>query len=250
MPRNPKKLKMRWIDDKKQRQATFRNRRATLLAKAKELATLCDVPVAVVVYGYGEAVPATWPSEAETKEVLERYAALPDTGRGNGSIESYLQERIEKVTKTLENVKDETRNLNADLILNEIKLQRRHNLDNLTPEVAAAVRSLYVSRMKLIDRCIKFPLSQAMGLEAELEPVLQDPANAAIMSGPQNLVVSEVPAPLPLVELDAEPHHGSFVIDIADAIIEDGSGSSAMPADADVQRILKEYGLHDLFKPE
>ncbi|KAL5982584.1 Agamous-like MADS-box protein agl21 [Asimina triloba] len=48
MARGP--LRLRRIEDKTRRQVTFSKRRVGLLKKARELAVLCDVEVALVVF--------------------------------------------------------------------------------------------------------------------------------------------------------------------------------------------------------
>jgi hypothetical protein len=177
------KLKIRWIEDKRKRQETLRKRRNTLLEKAKELATLCDVAVAVVVYNHGEAaVPVTWPSPARTKEILERYVTLPDFAKAQMNAESFVRQRVDKVVRTFNGLKLGNRDRNVDLILNEISLGRRHTLDDLTPEFAAAVRSEYLERTKLVARCIKLQATAAVA------PPLA--ADAAIVPVPHEQLVA------------------------------------------------------------
>uniref|UniRef100_K3ZDZ1 MADS-box domain-containing protein n=1 Tax=Setaria italica TaxID=4555 RepID=K3ZDZ1_SETIT len=49
-----------------------------------------------------------------------------------------------------------------------------------------------------------------------------------------------------LLNLDAEPRNGSFLLEMADAIVDDGSGRQATAEDVD--RLLREHGLES-FKP-
>ena len=77
MPRNHGKLKIRWIVQDAARDATFRMRRATLLEKAKELSIICQIPVAMVVYGPGNAEPAFWPPKLDkAKGIMQKYLEL------------------------------------------------------------------------------------------------------------------------------------------------------------------------------
>ena len=77
MPRNQGKLKIRRIVQNAARNATFRKRRATLLDKAKELSILCKIPVAMAVYGPGNAEPAFWPPKLDkAKGIMQKYLEL------------------------------------------------------------------------------------------------------------------------------------------------------------------------------
>ncbi|KAK3137552.1 hypothetical protein QOZ80_5BG0453830 [Eleusine coracana subsp. coracana] len=235
----PKKLKIKFIEAKKPRQTALRKRRATLLDKARELATLCEVAVAVIVYSYGEDVPSTFPTAAGVKEIVDKHLALPDTWKSNMNIEEFLVDRIAKVRTTLDKLKAANRNSDADLVLNDIRHGRRHNLDDLAPELADAVRSSYQARMKLLDYCIRNPPSSQDAAAAEAAP----PADAAaiVPDGPQELLVAPVvadePAPLLPMELDGEPagHESLFDDEMLQSILEDLGGSNVE---------------HDLFKPQ
>ncbi|KAK3140780.1 hypothetical protein QOZ80_5AG0405730 [Eleusine coracana subsp. coracana] len=233
----PKKLKIKFIEAKKPRQTALRKRRATLLEKARELATLCDVAVAVIVYSYGEAVPSTFPSSAEVKQIVEKHLGLPDTWKSNMNIEEFLVDRIAKVRSTLDKLKTANRNSHADLVLNDIRHGRRHNLDDLAPELADAVRSSYQARMKLIDYCIKNPASSQAAAAAEAAPL----ADAAVVPGPQELLmaplVAEAQAPVLPMELDGDPagHESLFDDEMLQSIMEEVIGSNVE---------------HDLFKPQ
>jgi hypothetical protein len=251
MPRAPamarQKLKIQWIEDKKKRQAALRKRRATLLEKAKELSTLCDIAVAVVVYCHGSPVPVTWPSPEETKEVLERYVALPDFAKAHMNVEAFLRKRVAKVVKTLKSLRLGNRDRHIDLCFNEISLGRRHSLNDLTPELAVAVQAAYVARLEIVARCInKGPVFQATSAAAPPE------TGAALVQVPQEPPVAPPPEMVPVVadaltalfpgELDGQPCHGSFLVEMVQAIMDDGSGRNIVPTVDDMMRIMMEHG--------
>jgi hypothetical protein len=257
MPRAPamarQRLKIHWIEDKKKRQAALRKRRATLLEKAKELSTLCDIAVAVVVYCHGNPVPVTWPSPEETKEILERYVALPDFAKAQMNVEAFLRKRVAKVVKTLKSLRLGNRDRHIDIYLNEISLGRRHSLNDLTPELAVAVQASYVARLELVARCInKGPVFQATSVAAAAPE-----AGAALVQVPQEPPVAPPPVMAPVVadaltpllpgELDGQPCHGSFLVEMVQAIMDDGSGRNSVPTVDDMMRIMME---HDRFVPQ
>ena len=143
MPRNHGKLKIRWIVQDDARDATFRIRRATLLEKAKELSIICQIPVAMVVYGPGNAEPAFWPEDLdEAKGIMRRYLELPEASKETHRLdnEGFLPQGLKKMGKWFESYKATACQLEVNLILNDISLGRS-NLDDVAPELTAAVRS-------------------------------------------------------------------------------------------------------------
>ncbi|XP_062232399.1 agamous-like MADS-box protein AGL80 [Phragmites australis] len=288
------KVKIQWIVDKSKREAAFRKRRATLLEKAQELSILCDVPVAAVVYGPGELDPTVWPSVPEATAILQRHANVPDSLKEKSTLdyEGFLRQRIQKLSKKAENDRIATRDDEINIILNDIGLGRRRNMDNLSPEVAANVKWVLQMRMKTVGDCINFlrsegapaalspPRLEAALVTASQEPplsmapmvadaplLLPMPPQSALVGAPQEppmvpplamaLMVAVAPPVLPAVEphpaaavvgvnapmdLDGEPQHGSYLLEMIDAIMDDGVQATG----EDVDRILKEHGLFNL----
>ncbi|XP_051220501.1 uncharacterized protein [Lolium perenne] len=102
MPR--RKVEMRFIQNARARAATYAKRSKGLQKKASELATYCDVPVALVcapaATGGAGAPRLVWESE---EGVLERYraASIPPEKRAQHTHRSYLEAELGKETAKL-----------------------------------------------------------------------------------------------------------------------------------------------------
>uniref|UniRef100_A0A0E0JSM3 MADS-box domain-containing protein n=1 Tax=Oryza punctata TaxID=4537 RepID=A0A0E0JSM3_ORYPU len=70
------------------RRAVLERRKEILARKASELATRCDVPVAVICPGVGAGgEPTWWPSKEEAWAIATRYKALPEKDRRKHSVD-------------------------------------------------------------------------------------------------------------------------------------------------------------------
>jgi hypothetical protein len=202
MPRNHGKLKIRWIVQNAARNATFGMRRATLLEKAKELSILCQIPVAMVVYGPGNAKPAFWPEDLdEAKGIMQRYLELPEASKETHRLdnEGFLRQALKKMGKRLESYKATARQLEVNLILNDISLGRRSNLDDLAPELAAAVRSdVALLRSSIYERVNSLTSAAAAVVPPPLAP--EEAAAAMLVSSQEEpLMVAPLGMAPPMV---------------------------------------------------
>uniref|UniRef100_A0A0E0JSN7 MADS-box domain-containing protein n=1 Tax=Oryza punctata TaxID=4537 RepID=A0A0E0JSN7_ORYPU len=86
------------IANQRTRATTYKKRKAGLIKKAGELATLCDIPVAVVCAGPDGGAPTVWvsPEGREDGDVIARYRALPAEKRAKHTHVVYLQEELDK----------------------------------------------------------------------------------------------------------------------------------------------------------
>lgn len=315
MPRSRGKLKIQWIVENASRNATFRKRRATLLEKAKELSTLCKIPVVVVVYGPGgNAEPASWPELEEAKKIMQKYQALPEASKVTRRLdnEGLLRQGLKKVGKRFESCKASTRQLEVNLILNDISLGRRSNLDDLPPEITVALRSeVELLRSSIYERLnsLTSAAAAAVLVSSQQEPLMVAPLamappmvpNAPLLVQPPPLepdlllvppeqplmapppeppmvppfamappMLADVPVLVPhallaaageplaaaaagvgINEDDGFPRNGSYLLEVADAILDDGrSGHAVQATDDDVDRLLREHGLESFIKPK
>ncbi|KAG0516854.1 hypothetical protein BDA96_09G038100 [Sorghum bicolor] len=325
MPRNHGKVKIQWIVQKAARNATFRKRCATLLEKAKKLSVLCQIPVAMVVYGPDNAEPAFWPENLdEAKGIMRSYLELPEASKETQRLnnEGFLRNALKKMRKRFETYKATAGQLEVNLILNDVSLGRRSNLDDLAPELAAAVRSnVALLRSSVNERVNSLtsaaaavvlpPLAPeeavaAMPVPSQEEPLMVAPlamappmvANSPLFVLPSPPLDPDVllvppqeplmapsqeplmvppfamapPADVPVLvpvphtlqaavgdplapaagvgvdDDDGFPRDGSYLLEVADAILDDDSGRQA--TEEDVDRLLWEHGLESFIKPK
>ncbi|XP_062229397.1 uncharacterized protein LOC133927109 [Phragmites australis] len=85
------------IASPRERLGRFAKRKDALKKKIHELATLCDVAVAVVCTGPdGSGDPEFWPSKEEVNAVVRRYNALPPEQRGK-----HVEDHADNVARQL-----------------------------------------------------------------------------------------------------------------------------------------------------
>ncbi|KAL9246584.1 hypothetical protein vseg_020101 [Gypsophila vaccaria] len=69
-----RKIEIKKIEDKNSRQVTFSKRRSGLMKKAREISTLCDVDVAVIVFSSrGRLYHSSFSTSSSLSQVIERY---------------------------------------------------------------------------------------------------------------------------------------------------------------------------------
>ncbi|KAF8084510.1 hypothetical protein N665_0715s0016 [Sinapis alba] len=107
------KVKMAFIENESSRKATYKKRKRGILKKANELATLCGVPVGVIIDSAYELSPEVWPSREDMNKVVSRWHSLPVMDRTKKMVnqESYLQQRISKETETWKKLTKENKEL-------------------------------------------------------------------------------------------------------------------------------------------
>ncbi|GLT85613.1 hypothetical protein SLE2022_037990 [Rubroshorea leprosula] len=71
-----RRLKIRRLEDMRARQAKFSKRKRSLVKKAKELAILCDVDLALILFSPTEKPVALVGQDKELSTVLERVSSL------------------------------------------------------------------------------------------------------------------------------------------------------------------------------
>lgn len=138
MPRG--KIAMRLVESARARAATCGRRTRGLQNKAKELATLCAVPVAIVCLAAGAgAPPLVWESE---EGVLERYRrAVPPEARAQHTHRGYLEAELGKERAKLARVRHGCPAALADwdAALNDVTLdEARELLDAIDAALRAA----------------------------------------------------------------------------------------------------------------
>ncbi|XP_060200130.1 MADS-box transcription factor PHERES 2-like [Lycium barbarum] len=81
--------------DERQRKTS----RITSLSKqANDLCTLCDIPIALIIFSPGEISPTIWPNEDAAKVIVTRYLSHTKTEKFKKSVklETYLSSKLEE----------------------------------------------------------------------------------------------------------------------------------------------------------
>ncbi|CAA0808861.1 Agamous-like MADS-box protein AGL80 [Striga hermonthica] len=101
-----KKVTLAYINSVSDRKASFRKRMKGFQNKAREIGTLCDVPVCTIVYSGYERRAEVYPSRAEAQLVLARFNGLPEVDRSRKMVsqETFTQQRIARVRAQLSRV--------------------------------------------------------------------------------------------------------------------------------------------------
>lgn len=116
-----KKRSLKLIPNETARRTTFRKRKAGLLKKAKELSTLCDVKVCSLICSPIEEQPSISPSPSEALQAFRRVLKLPPRKQKKYVLnpETFMQESVEKVKKTLEKEKEKNKRLEIEQAIAE-----------------------------------------------------------------------------------------------------------------------------------
>ncbi|XP_078435180.1 truncated transcription factor CAULIFLOWER A-like isoform X2 [Wolffia australiana] len=137
------KVKLQRIDDRGRRMACFSKRQNNLLKKARELACLCDVEVAVVVFSPEEKLYSC-SSHSSPMHTFERYKRFVDgeSNAGNNHCvqngmhkdcvdrendDGYRQENRHHNHRFLERSMTELRNLEEELVGELLKIKSIKN---------------------------------------------------------------------------------------------------------------------------
>ncbi|KAK3154096.1 hypothetical protein QOZ80_2BG0185960 [Eleusine coracana subsp. coracana] len=184
-----RKLHLQYILKNSARRATFKKRRASLLKKARELATLCDVDACVVVYGEGESRPEVWPpSPTEATRILDRFQAVPETDRCYNmmDMEAFLTQRIAKLKQQLEKARRDNHERETALLLNQVIAGRHSVLVGLPKEDLESLGSMVERRIEDVKNAKKL-------LQEKEES--NNPVPAAALQLPEATLLLEPPVP-------------------------------------------------------
>nr|BAN63731.1 agamous-like MADS-box protein AGL35 [Turritis glabra] len=113
------KVKMTFIENETARKSTFKKRKKGVLKKAHELATLCDVPICVIVNSTYESTPELWPSRETANKVVSQWKMMSvmDKTKKMVNQETFLQQRITKATESWKKLRKENKELEMKNIM-------------------------------------------------------------------------------------------------------------------------------------
>lgn len=113
------KVKMTFIENETARKSTFKKRKKGVLKKAHELATLCDVPICVIVNSAFESNAEVWPSRETANKVVSqwRMMSVMDKTKKMVNQETFLQQRITKATESWKKLRKENKELEMKNIM-------------------------------------------------------------------------------------------------------------------------------------
>ncbi|KAK4252762.1 hypothetical protein QN277_014309 [Acacia crassicarpa] len=118
------KIEIKKIDNITARQVTFSKRRRGLFKKARELSTLCDAEIALIVFSStGKLFDY---ASSSVQQVIERRGTLPETERLDHPSIEYDRDTLSMLSKEEANKVRELRQLNGEELegLNTNELQK------------------------------------------------------------------------------------------------------------------------------
>ncbi|XP_071713399.1 agamous-like MADS-box protein AGL80 [Rutidosis leptorrhynchoides] len=144
MTRSP--IKYQFLADERVRKVTFKKRKTSLLKKAHELKTLCDVDMCLVMYENDDGPPSVWPSVPEARRVIKRYQGSNLwSANATQDHKSFLERNIAKMKKHLEREREKglkhsmVKCLFDENAINEIK---HENLQSVIDLVDKEIKSI------------------------------------------------------------------------------------------------------------
>ncbi|GJS91872.1 transcription factor, MADS-box [Tanacetum coccineum] len=109
------KIPMELINDSKKRKITFRRRKEGLIKKARELSTLCDVNVSMIICSDHQESPEIFPQDpVKLNDMINDYKTKRDSNPGkikSYSLCDFFKDRKNKIEDEL--AKEKKRNLEA-----------------------------------------------------------------------------------------------------------------------------------------
>ncbi|KAK1654059.1 hypothetical protein QYE76_071864 [Lolium multiflorum] len=145
------RLKIQWIKDSRKRKAALKKRLPSLLKKTRELATLCDVPVCLIVYRPGEDRPVVCASPDEAASVLRQYRDVPMRYRNVLDSVDFLKQMIAKTRAELSIVQRQRRDLESKIVIIDFIAGRRKSFDDLPTDMIASVGSMVWNKLEAVN---------------------------------------------------------------------------------------------------
>ncbi|KAJ1703871.1 hypothetical protein LUZ63_003650 [Rhynchospora breviuscula] len=199
------KLNLEFIAKGSKRLATFKQRKESVFKKARELGTLCDIRLCVVIESPDMPGYQVFPSEEDTRELLHMFnnmpkkkkakSATPTTPQPEPGPEEMLRQEVIKAREQLKKLDMENRELQSEILIHEYMTGARTR-SQIGSEEARDILRVVEKRLRAVQARIDV-LSPASAIAAQID-VLYCEANtvenspaSAIAAQPDRQIVED-----------------------------------------------------------
>ncbi|XP_059315732.1 agamous-like MADS-box protein AGL80 [Lycium ferocissimum] len=137
--------------DESQRKA----RRITSLSKqANDLSTLCDIPIALIIFSPGETNPTIWPNEDEAKVIVTRYLSHTENEKFKNlvKLETYFSSKLEEKENNIRKTEQRNKEKKIEITFNRLYEGKVNIFDLDATEINELLKLSALTQDKLNDR--------------------------------------------------------------------------------------------------
>ncbi|XP_021846793.1 agamous-like MADS-box protein AGL80 [Spinacia oleracea] len=159
MPRLPrKKVKLSYIVNASERNASFKKRKVSLLKKLQEITTLCDVEGCAIIYYPHEIEPVIYPNDqSKVLSVISDFKRLPNDYQTKYMFnqERFLADKLSRANDQLKRLTANERDRNIEKFMHECLVDKTKSFENLTIRDLTDLHKLLGLQSIYIDRRIQ-----------------------------------------------------------------------------------------------
>ncbi|XP_060211775.1 agamous-like MADS-box protein AGL36 [Lycium barbarum] len=129
--------------------------RITSLSKqASDLSTLCDIPIALIIFSPGEISPTIWPNEDAAKVIVTRYLSNTETEKFKKSIklETYLSSKLEEKENNIRKPEKRNKEKKIEITFNRLYEGKVNIFDLDATEISELLNLSALAQDKLEER--------------------------------------------------------------------------------------------------
>ncbi|XP_077218061.1 agamous-like MADS-box protein AGL80 [Tasmannia lanceolata] len=201
-----KKVTLAWITNDSARKVTLRKRRKGLMKKARELSTLCDAEVGVIVYGPNDPQPEVW-AEPDMDRIIHKFKSMPvmEQTKKRLNLEGFIRQRISKLREKSMKVEKKNRETEMTILMNQCLAGK--GLDDAKMEDLNDLAWLIDVKMKSVEERIELlkvlnvppqeGVNEQTSLEATMKALQEQPWFMEVMNPhePMGYVGGEMMSP-------------------------------------------------------
>ncbi|KAJ1703872.1 hypothetical protein LUZ63_003651 [Rhynchospora breviuscula] len=167
------KLNLEFIAKGSKRLATFKQRKESVFKKARELGTLCDIRLCVVIESPDMPGYQVFPSEEEARELLHMFNSMPKKGKSatpttpQPAPEVMLREEVVKAREQLVELEMENRELQSEILMHEYMTSAR-STSEIGSEEARDILWVVEKQLRAVQARIDM-LSPASAIAAQID---------------------------------------------------------------------------------